>query len=78
MSVTRARFEANGKTDTEVKDALVEELRAFTARHRGARHWKAEEQIQTTANGYWGSLVLTPTDDDGYPERTTYDARIDG
>ena len=76
MTMTRARFEANGETKEEVQDFLVEELRAFTARHRGAKHWKAHEEFQTTAAGWWGFLVLTPAED-GYPERSGYDSRID-
>lgn len=58
--VTRMRVEANGRTETEVKDHLAEEVRSFCRRHVSRAHWKIEEQIQTTRDGFWGFAVLTP------------------
>ena len=60
MSVTRARFEASAETEKDVQFWLDEEYRAFVARHKGAKHWTAVTNIQTTAIGFWGYMVIAP------------------
>jgi hypothetical protein len=77
VNITRVRFEAAEAEEQLVRDDLAEEFRAFVSRHRGAKHWESEIMVQTTAKGFWGSMILTPIKDESYPERTEYDNRLD-